>query len=137
MNEKLYVESTIRFKRRNRGEKVIQAGEAPQEPPGRVPRISRMMALAIWFDELIRKGEVKNFAELAAMGQVCRTRVSQIMNLLLLAPDIQEEILFLGRTPKGQDTLFLKDLQEVTKDANSNDQRQRKSRCLRGSRVDN
>ena len=71
-----------------------------------------------WCDELIRKGEVKNFAELASLGQVCRTRVTQIMNLLLLAPDIQEAILFLPRIEKGADILRLKELQIVAKMAN-------------------
>jgi hypothetical protein len=72
-----------------------------------------MMALAIWFDELIRKGEVKNFAESASLGQVCRTRVRQIMNLLLLAPDIQEEILFLGPTVCGRDALKGREMRQV------------------------
>ena len=124
MNEKLQVESTIHFRRRNRGEKVIRAGEPPPEPPGRVPRISRMMALAIWFDELIREGKLKDYAELARLGQVCRTRVTQIMNLLLLAPDIQEKILFLARIGKGKDALRLKDMQKMARVANWFDQRQ-------------
>ena len=107
------------------------SGEAPEQPD-RVPRISRMMALAIWFDEHIRKGEVNNFSELAVLGQVCRTRVTQIMNLLLLAPDIQEEILFLPRIEKGPDTLRLKDMQKVAKEANWNYQRQAGSKSPLG-----
>lgn len=54
--------------------------------------ISRLMALAIHFDQLIRDGVV---ADLARLGRVTQARVTQIMNLLNLAPDIQEEILFL------------------------------------------
>ena len=69
--------------------------------------------MATWFDELIRKGEVKNYAELAALGQVCRTRVTQIMNLLLLAPDIQEKILFLGPTVSGRDTIKGREMRQV------------------------
>jgi hypothetical protein len=58
------------------------------------------MALALRFDGLIRSGEVKNHAELARLGHVTRARISQIMSLVLLAPDIQEELLFLrGRAP--------------------------------------
>ena len=72
-----------------------------------------MMALAIWFDELIRKDEVKNFAELAALGQVSRTRVSQIMNLPLLAPEIKEAILFLGPTVSGRDAIKERDMRQV------------------------
>jgi hypothetical protein len=96
LNEKLQVESTIHhFKRRNRDEEVIRAGEMPPEPPGRVPRISRMMALAIHFDQLIREGKVRDYAELARLGQVMRARVTQIMNFLSLSPTIQEQLLFL------------------------------------------
>jgi hypothetical protein len=53
------------------------------------------MALAIRFDNLVRLGEVADFADIAELGQVTRARVSQIVNLLNLAPDIQEDILFL------------------------------------------
>ena len=63
--------------------------------PAPVPRISRLMALAIRFDGLIRDGVVTNLAELAALGHVSRARASQIMNLLNLAPDIQEDLLYL------------------------------------------
>lgn len=103
MTAKLKVEATVHFGRGSRSEKVVRAGEAPPEPLGRLPRISRMMALAIWFDELIRDGEVKNLAELARLGQVSRTRVTHIMNLLLLAPDIQEELLFLPQIQRGKE----------------------------------
>jgi len=53
------------------------------------------MALAIRFDQLLREGRVVDQAELARMGHVSRARVTQIMNLTLLAPEIQEELLFL------------------------------------------
>ena len=66
--------------------------EAPAPP--RIPRITRLMALAIKFQEMIDRGEVKDYANLARLGFVTRARVTQIMNLTLLAPDIQEEILF-------------------------------------------
>lgn len=115
MTAKLKVEATVHFGRGSRSEKVVRIGEAPPEQPGRVPRISRMMALAIWFDELIRKGEVKNFAELARLGQVSRTRVSQIMNLLLLAPEIQQRLLFLPRSCAGREVNRLRQLQRVAR----------------------
>ena len=44
---------------------------------------------------MIRQSVVPDYAVLAAVGQVSRARVTQIMNLLNLAPDIQEQILFL------------------------------------------
>jgi len=52
------------------------------------------MALAIRFDDLIRRGEVRDYADLARLGHVSRARITQIMNLLNLAPDIQERLLF-------------------------------------------
>ncbi len=76
---------------------------AAPAPAGRVPRIARLMALAIRFDGLLRRGEVKDYAELARLGHVTRARVTQIMNLLNLAPDIQEALLFLPAVERGRD----------------------------------
>ena len=63
--------------------------------PPRIPRITRLMALAIKFQEMVDRGEVRDYADLARLGYVTRARLTQIMNLLLLAPDIQGEILSL------------------------------------------
>jgi hypothetical protein len=51
------------------------------------------MALAIKFDEMVARGEVRDYAELARIGHVTRARLTQIANLSLLAPDLQEQIL--------------------------------------------
>ncbi len=60
-----------------------------------IPRIARLMALAIRFDRLLRAEEFQDYAELARLGRVTRARMTQLMKLLDLAPDIQEQILFL------------------------------------------
>ena len=60
-----------------------------------IPRIARLMALAIRFEGLVREGTIRDYADLALRGHVTRARITQIMKLLDLAPDIQEEILFL------------------------------------------
>lgn len=60
-----------------------------------IPRNARLMALAIRFDRLLRAEKFRNYAELARLGRVTRARMTQIMKLLDLAPDIQEKILFL------------------------------------------
>jgi hypothetical protein len=66
-----------------------------REPAGpRIPRITRLMALAIKFQAMIEQGEVRDYADLARLGYVTRARVTQIMNLALLAPGLQEELLF-------------------------------------------
>ena len=40
-------------------------------------------------------------------------RITQIMNLTLLAPDIQEELLFLPKVASGRDPLVLRQLQPL------------------------
>jgi len=72
------------------------------------------MALAIKMDGLVRSGVVKDYAELARLGNVSRARVTQIMNLNLLAPSIQEELVFLQRIQRGRDVITLKDLQPIS-----------------------
>ena len=71
--------------------------ETDTRPP--VPRIAQLMALAIRFEEMLRDGEVRNQTELAVIAGVTRARVSQIMGLLNLSPQLQEGLLFepLGR----------------------------------------
>jgi hypothetical protein len=71
------------------------------------------MALALRFEEYLRGGQVADYAELAGLGHVTRPRISQIMNLLNLAPDIQEALLFLPRTLKGNDRIHLRQLQPI------------------------
>ena len=117
MTRSLTVESEIHFDRRGRGSRrVIKLGEdpTPNRPVGRVPRITRLMALAIRCDRLIREGEITDYAELARLGHVTRARVTQIMNLLLLAPDIQEAILYLPRITRGDDPIILRRVQAIT-----------------------
>ena len=111
----LVVSGSIHFDRKGRGaRKELRAGTAPTPPePGRVPRVARLMALAIRFDELVREGIVPDYAELARLGHVTRARVTQVMNLLYLAPDIQEAILHLPRTVEGRDRLVLRDLSPI------------------------
>jgi hypothetical protein len=63
------------------------------EPPTRIPRVTRLMALAIKFQNMVDRGEVRDYADIARLGYVTRARLTQIMNLLLLAPNIQEVLL--------------------------------------------
>jgi hypothetical protein len=71
------------------------------------------MALAIRFEQLIRDGVVADYAELARLGHVTRARMTQIMNLLNLAPDIQEAILFLPRVERGKDSVTERELRTL------------------------
>ena len=63
--------------------------------PERLASVARLLAMAHRLDGLIADGTVANYAELAHYASVSRARISQIMNLLNLAPAIQEKLLFL------------------------------------------
>lgn len=109
MTSTFTIECQVHFPGRGRGSRKRPPRDSAAELV-QVPRVSRLMALAIRFDELVRVGEVKDYTELASLGRVTRARISQIMSLLCLAPDLQEEILFLLRTPEGRDPIQLRDL---------------------------
>ena len=95
----------------------------PSQAPGRIPRIARLMALAIKFQDMIDRGEVRDFAEIATLGYVTRARVTQIMNLLNLAPDIQSEILGLSESTGANCGGAERDLRSVTRLVLWSDQR--------------
>ena len=92
---------------------------------GRIPRLARLMALALRFDKLLDEGLVKNFRTLARLGHVSQARISQIMSLLHLALDIQEAILFRSRPQRGRDCLDLHKVLPLTKVADWHKQRRR------------
>jgi hypothetical protein len=92
---------------------AASAAPPPSVPPGRVPRISRLLALAHRLDELVRTGVIADYAALAKLAHVSRARISQIMNLLVLAPNIQETLLHLPRTVRGRDPIHLRQLQPL------------------------
>jgi hypothetical protein len=102
---------------RRRGRRVPSlrqtAAASPPAPRGRVPRVSRLLALALRLDELVRTGVIADYATLAGLAHVSRARVTQITNLLVLAPDIQETLLFLPRTERGRDPIHLRQLQPL------------------------
>jgi hypothetical protein len=51
---------------------------------------------------MIRRGLAKDYAELGRLGCLSKERISQIMRLIWLAPDLQQEVLMLPRTPRGR-----------------------------------
>lgn len=81
--------------------RLRRAADAATPPAPRIPRITRLMALAIKFEDLIRRGKVRDYADLARLGHVSRARITQIMNLLNLAPEIEEELLNFSVTIKN------------------------------------
>ena len=92
---------------------ALREGKAELRAAGNVPRIARLLALAHHFAAELRAGTVATMAELAARRGITRARMTQIMDLLLLAPDIQEEVLFLPRTVRGFDPVTLRGMRYV------------------------
>ena len=85
------------------------------ESSGRVPRISRLMALAIRMEQLLREGSVASSRALAEAGQISLPRLSQILRLADLAPSIQEQLLLLPPTRSGADPVTETDLRKLAK----------------------
>ena len=67
--------------------------EAPSSCRGRLPRVTQVLALAIHFQDMIQRGEARDYADLARLGCITRERMSQIMELIWLTPEVQQEIL--------------------------------------------
>ncbi len=86
---------------------------APVEPVGRVPRVTRLLALAHTIDSSIRAGELRDLAHAADVMGLTRARVTQIANLTLLAPEIQEEILSAPPITEGRDPISERQLRPI------------------------
>jgi hypothetical protein len=81
----------------------------------RLHRVSRLMALAIRCDGLIRSGVLRDYTDIARLGHISKPRVTQIMNLLNLAPDIQKHLLFLPPTTSCRDEMSERHLRGIAK----------------------
>jgi hypothetical protein len=128
MNKPVSVDFQFSVQQRGRGAKkrmVEGARQLDESKPAleRIPRISRYMALAIHFEDLISQGFVTDYADLARLGHVTRARVTQIMNLRVLAPEIQEELLFTEHQASAHDAIQLKALQVIAGKTNWENQR--------------
>jgi hypothetical protein len=92
----------IQFSLRAIPSREIGGSDTSRPSSGRLPQITRVLALAIHFDDMISKGDAKDYADIARLSCVCRERVSQVMRLNYLAPDIQVELLYLPPVPAGR-----------------------------------
>ncbi len=106
--------------------RVDFAPERPQRgdvaPTGRVPRVARLLALAHRIDGMIRNGELDDLADAARRLNLTRARVSQITNLLLLAPAIQEAVLDLPLVTNGRDPVSERQLRPIAAEPDWNKQ---------------
>ena len=98
MDRPLKLKFEIHLARHGGNSVRLEAGPAPKpaskpKPSEKVPRVVRLLALAHHFQKLLDDGWVSDYADIAKLAGVSRARVSQIMDLLLLAPSIQEKML--------------------------------------------
>jgi len=80
---------------------------------GRVPRVARLLALAYRIDSFIQAGQLRDLADAARLLGLTRARVTHVMNLTLLAPAIQAEILDLPPTVTGRDRIAERQLRPI------------------------
>jgi DNA invertase Pin-like site-specific DNA recombinase len=112
---------------------IEQTAVLPEHPVERLPRITRLLALAVKFEGLIQQGVIKDYAELARLGQVSRARVTQIMNLLSLSPYIQEQILFWAQGSSDKRSIRETTVRALSSEINWNRQRERWEEIVRAS----
>ncbi len=110
--------------RQRDGRQQLRPGPAPDTPQGKIPRLSRLMALAIHCHELLRTGQTTNQSELARYANITPARLTQILTLLNLAPDIQEDILFLLRTMEGRGEIQEKHVRRIAMELDWHNQRE-------------
>ena len=83
---------------------------------GRIPRITKLVALASRMQSMLESGQVETFQQLAELGRISQPRMTQIMSLLNLAPDIQEELLYLPEVMKGKAQIHERLLRPLTRE---------------------
>ncbi|MCA9137970.1 MAG: hypothetical protein KDB00_14460 [Planctomycetales bacterium] len=123
------VKTKLNLKLASKGRRTLrtQSKEEPVEKPkpkGKIPRISRLVALAIEFDEMLRSGAANDATDLAEMYDITQPRMSQIISLALLAPDIQETLLNLPRETAGRSQIHEKALRPICSQVDFDRQRE-------------
>jgi hypothetical protein len=119
------VASTFEYKiprRRGRALPAFRLRPA-RETLTRPPRLSRLLALAHKLEGVVRSGKVKDYAELARLAHISSARIGQIVMLGLLAPAIQEHLLFLPAEQAG--LIGERELREIAREPRWDRQRAR------------
>jgi hypothetical protein len=108
---------------RGHGKAFVEKPPAPPPEPVRRPaRVAIMLALADKIQDAIDRGAVRDCADVAMRLGLSRARISQLLDLTLLAPDIQEQILF-AESVDGVEPMSESALREVVRLENWAEQR--------------
>ena len=88
--------------------------DKPQQPQkSKTPWVAELLRKALAWRALLTSGEVSNQATIARREGITRARVTQILGLLRLAPEIQHHILSMPRT-MGRPTISERVLRSIT-----------------------
>jgi hypothetical protein len=79
----------------------------------RVLRVARLLAVAHQIEAKVRSGGYRDLADAARKLSLTRARVTQVVNLTLLAPQIQEAILGWPPITAGREPITERDLRTV------------------------
>jgi hypothetical protein len=108
------------------------AARTAAPPPTRPLRAAEMLAVAYQMERMIETGIVRDRAEMARVTGFDDSRISQIMNLLWLAPDIQETLL-VTEIAEGRDGVSAKELMPIARCTSWAEQRRRFRRLAGGT----
>jgi hypothetical protein len=137
MSTSIVIEGTLPPGRRGRANRPETNGAGSPStrpvPSSHVPRIARLMALAWHVEGLVQLGVISSYAAAAWLCHVSRARLSQILSLLNLAPDLQEHLLFLQRPARGRQSLALRHVLTVAAALDWHEQRRRWRKLRRGT----
>lgn len=97
--------------------------EHPVQERSRPPIVARTLAIAHVMQRMIARGEVADQSDLASRLGFTRARISQMIDLTLLAPDIQEALLFAAEHGP-RDRLTERELRRVVRHVKWSTQRQ-------------
>ncbi len=97
---------------------------ARSRPTGRPLHVARRIALAHFCEELIDAGVVSDQTELALVLGFTKAKISQLMDLTLLAPDIQEQVLT-AMVQQGRDWVSERSLRAIAASSDWSEQRAR------------
>jgi len=131
MNTSSVIRGTLPFRRRGSAREHDPTPATTKARSPRIPRIAQLLALARHIDDLVRSGALDSYAAAARLGRVSRARISQILGLLNLAPDLQEQLLFLEHPTHGRSTPVLRHVLNVAAALDWDEQRRRWRRWRR------